>query len=85
MRDSRKKYYQSNRQKRLDYEKMRASRDWDKINARHIGYCRIKETQPCEVCGQLETERHHEDYSKPLEIKWLCSRHHKQVHFGLVK
>jgi hypothetical protein len=36
---------------------------------------------PCEVCG--ETERihgHHPDYSKPLEVIWLCPLHHKGIH-----
>lgn len=32
--------------------------------------------KPCEVCGTRKSEAHHEDYSKPLEIIWLCSYHH---------
>lgn len=36
--------------------------------------------QPCEVCGCLKTEAHHFDYSKPLEVIWLCPKHHKQRH-----
>jgi hypothetical protein len=36
--------------------------------------------QPCEICGDNKVEAHHEDYSKPLEIKWLCTKHHKQRH-----
>jgi hypothetical protein len=35
--------------------------------------------QPCEVCG-LKAEKHHDDYSKPLEIRWLCRRHHRDHH-----
>lgn len=34
----------------------------------------------CERCGKQSTHRHHEDYSKPLEVVYLCSRCHKQRH-----
>lgn len=37
------------------------------------------ERKPCEVCGKV-AEAHHDDYSKPLEIRWLCRRHHARVH-----
>ena len=37
--------------------------------------------QPCEMCGATErVDAHHDDYSKPLEIRWLCKTHHKQFH-----
>lgn len=36
--------------------------------------------QPCEVCGKLQVNAHHADYSKPLEVMWLCSVHHKEWH-----
>lgn len=36
--------------------------------------------QPCEVCGATPAQRHHEDYSKPTEIVWLCSAHHAARH-----
>jgi hypothetical protein len=38
--------------------------------------------QPCAVCGSTKfIHAHHEDYSKPLEVIWLCSKHHRQVHW----
>ena len=37
--------------------------------------------QPCEVCGTLENvEAHHDDYSKPDDIRWLCRDHHRELH-----
>lgn len=36
--------------------------------------------QPCEVCGSKESQAHHDDYLKPLEVKWLCDSHHKERH-----
>lgn len=34
---------------------------------------------PCEVCGS-KAEMHHDDYSKPLAVRWLCRTHHLQHH-----
>ena len=28
--------------------------------------------QPCEGCGSLEVRKHHENYWKPLQVRWLC-------------
>jgi hypothetical protein len=34
---------------------------------------------PCLICGSA-AEAHHPDYSRPLDVVWLCPRHHKQAH-----
>jgi hypothetical protein len=38
------------------------------------------ERAPCEVCGEATAEAHHDDYSKPLSIRWLCRLHHREHH-----
>lgn len=36
--------------------------------------------QPCQVCGETKVDAHHEDYSKPLNVWWLCRKHHVELH-----
>ena len=36
--------------------------------------------KPCAICGEELVEAHHEDYSKPLEVEWLCYKHHGERH-----
>lgn len=36
--------------------------------------------QPCEICGEAKVEAHHPDYSKPLEVNWLCRKCHAEHH-----
>lgn len=35
---------------------------------------------PCAECGAAKVEAHHEDYSKPLDVVWLCRTHHIARH-----
>lgn len=35
--------------------------------------------QVCFICGN-KAEAHHPDYSRPLDVVWLCSKHHKETH-----
>lgn len=38
----------------------------------------------CEVCGKT-AQMHHEDYSQPLQVRWLCRSHHLAEHDSLAK
>jgi hypothetical protein len=56
-------------------EKERAR--WTVKNALRYG---LLAKQPCEVCGVEKVDAHHEDYSRPLDVRWLCRRHHAAEH-----
>jgi hypothetical protein len=36
--------------------------------------------KPCEICKCEIVEAHHDDYLKPLEVRWLCKKHHTEHH-----
>ncbi len=62
---------------------LRRSTETDKKKARRVANHAIRDgklhRELCIVCGD-RAEMHHADYSKPLEVTWLCSRHHRLVH-----
>jgi hypothetical protein len=55
-----------------------------KANARSYANVYLKRGKltkgPCEDCGVEEAEMHHEDYSRPLEVTWLCRQCHLDRH-----
>lgn len=40
---------------------------------------------PCENCGATPSKAHHEDYSRPLEVVWLCAKCHRRLHAAIDK
>lgn len=84
----RAKYFQSevNRERRnalmRAYRKVHTAREhcvarWQVHRALRTG--RLTR-QPCEVCGAEKVHAHHDDYSRPLEVRWLCPAHHREIH-----
>lgn len=42
---------------------------------------KLKPAESCSVCNSTESiEAHHDDYTKPLEVRWLCVKCHKEWH-----
>jgi len=36
--------------------------------------------QPCERCGATPVHAHHDDYTRPLDVRWLCPACHRLWH-----
>lgn len=66
---SKKEYNQRNRWKRAVLNRVRRAIRSGKL---------VRES--CVVCGERNTHAHHEDYSKPLDVVWLCRKHHDVRH-----
>lgn len=42
---------------------------------------KLQKPDKCEACGKSGTVHgHHDDYSKPMEVRWLCAGCHRQWH-----
>lgn len=40
----------------------------------------VLEREPCQICGNKKSHGHHEDYNEPLDVIWLCQKHHYARH-----
>ncbi len=60
--------------------------DGEKIKSRARAYANTHQRrglltpEPCIGCGSLDVEKHHDDYSKPLEVTWVCRECHLLIH-----
>lgn len=84
-RASKQKYYKKHSKKILQKAKIRYQKDNRKVLANAaIKYAKQKgqvQAQSCEICGTIENvHAHHDDYGKPLMVRWLCATHHARHH-----
>jgi hypothetical protein len=68
------------------YKRLQRERYPERVNAREKVRKAIKSGKlvrmPCQHpgCASAEgTHAHHSDYSRPLDVTWLCSQHHKEA------
>ena len=77
-----RRYALKNAQKRKDYDSTK--RSWYKKYVQAAVFRAIKSgaltSMPCQICGDVKTVAHHDDYDKPLEVRWLCRSHHGLWH-----
>jgi hypothetical protein len=88
-RDSHRENIKATRKKYLDshpgivtksYTKWRKNNP-DKFHAKLYAQRHVPLKEKCEHCGSTEQlERHHFDYSKPLDVTTLCKRCHEAAH-----
>lgn len=52
----------------------------------HGGHFRRQRPSRCETCpNNTDLQAHHDDYAKPLEVRWLCRSCHIKHHVALRK
>lgn len=86
-----KRWYSRNGRRRSSRDKIRLM-EWKKQNpqklkaheivARAISRGELKNPGFCKDCGEETNylDAHHEDYSRPLVVVWLCPKCHKKRH-----
>jgi len=77
--DKQREYRETTRSPVVEDPEVRRMREQARGTARRAVKAGLLIRQPCEVCGRA-AHMHHDDYAKPLEVRWLCPAHHRQFH-----
>ena len=69
---SKKKWLESNADKRAAHV----------ILGNAVRSGRINKLDNCPICWKIgvRIHGHHDDYAKPLEVRWCCSKCHRKIH-----
>jgi ribosomal protein S27AE len=86
-----RKYYKMAPTKRYLINKEYRKRNPRKQRAHEVIAYQVRlgniKKENCEKCSNEKVQAHHDDYSKPLNIRWLCSschcKHHMRFGEGL--
>lgn len=75
--------YAENNESALQRQREYRERHPEKIRAHFVVRDAVRsgrlERESCSICGELKADAHHEDYSKPLDVIWLCRTHHRRL------
>jgi hypothetical protein len=77
------RWYQRHKEDEINRQRFRRANERRKYRARELVAYAVKTGKliklPCSVCGSTKSEAHHPDYSKALDVVWLCSKHHAAI------
>lgn len=83
-RSSSRAHYRRTASTRRERLRCYKKRNPERVLAHKIVYRALRDgtllSGPCVLCGALQSEAHHPDYSKPLEVVWLCRSCHRKLH-----
>jgi hypothetical protein len=78
----RRRYYLNNQDRIRESARKQREKTPDKHTTRKLVHNAVRrgelKRQKC-WCG-AEGQAHHEDYTKPYQIMWLCRKHHAELH-----
>jgi len=88
VRKKHREYYAKNRERTIERVRLWRLANPEKIKAEgavaHAKKMGRLIVEPCETCGSTENvDAHHDDYTKPLDVRWLCKSCHRRHHAKL--
>jgi hypothetical protein len=85
MREYNREYNKEYRKKNGYYNETNSKKRYpEKEHARYLLRQAVRKglikRKSCQVCRKKNAQAHHDDYFKPLEVKWFCPLHHSEYH-----
>lgn len=78
-----RRYWRENKEARKLAYRVRYAEAPHKMRARSAVKNAVKrgliQKKPCR-CGAAKVEAHHDDYRRPLDVRWFCRKHHAAWH-----
>ena len=79
--EAHRRWRQANSTKVADNLRQYRSKNKEKVRAWNMVAWHLENPGVCSDCGSASRiHAHHNDYSKPLDVRWLCAACHKQHH-----